>query len=514
MSRTKQGSQERLDAVAPDTGSEVELVPNAASLIESMRDFGYSLETAVADIIDNSITAKATRIDVLTFDDGNAFRLGVIDDGVGMSGEELLAAMAPGSRNPLEERSKTDLGRFGLGLKTASFSQCRCLTVVTRKSGATSVARWDLDIVQSQSRWVVQLPASAEGLPWADRIGSQGTLVLWERVDRLVKPESAIREDVRNRELNHRLVELSEHLELVFHRFLTGEPGLKKLKILLNGRSLEPFDPFNSLHPATQFLPPETVVVGRRKVVVQPFVLPHFSKVDKTTWERFAGAAGYLKNQGFYLYRQKRLIVHGTWFGLRRQMPISQLARVRLDIDNSWDPAWKIDVKKADAQLPAVVRSRLREIIEGIDTQSRRPFTARGRKMADRNRLPTWHREQAHGQITYRVNEDHPMVAALAESLNVKQRRELSQVLKFIAAALPIDTLYSDLGTDADKVSGGDVAADVLERALTESVGRLRAANLHSEEIMDIFSNVEPYRSHREQTMAILSRLLSNTEEA
>jgi hypothetical protein len=497
-----------------DSNAEIELVPDAASLIESMRDFGYSLETAVADIIDNSLTAAATRIEVLAAGEGPTFRLGILDNGKGMTHDELMSAMKPGSRSPLEARSKTDLGRFGLGLKTASFSQCRCLTVVTRKGGQTSIARWDLDVVQAQARWVVLLPRTADGIPWADRIESQGTLVLWERVDRLVSTDGTKASARRSQDLNEQLAALSEHLELVFHRFLSGEPGRKKIAMLLNGRPLVPHDPFFESHPATQFLPDETILVGGRSVKVRAVVLPHFSRVDRATWERYAGKGGYLQNQGFYLYRQRRLIVFGTWFGLMRKLPIQQLARVRLDIDNSWDDEWKVDIKKASAQLPPLVKERLREFLEKIDLSARRPFVTRGRTLADSNHHPMWLRIQLHGTISYRLNEAHPWLAAFMAGLSTDQRRDLSSLLEFAGASLPIDALFADLGGDAEKVTGGKLEASVLERALGPLTTALRAGGLGDNEIADVVHRSEPYKSDWERTEKILRRLLPTMEKS
>lgn len=514
MGRPRASTQPDSIQAAPAPFTEVELIPDATSLIESMRDFGYSLDTAVADIVDNSLTAGAKRIEILTFDDGTSFRLGILDDGRGMDREELLTAMAPGSRSPLEERSKTDLGRFGLGLKTASFSQCRRLTVVTRKMGITSVARWDLDHVQQQGKWAVQLPITDDGVPWADRLGLNGTLVLWENVDRLVSREGLRRPEDRASNLNERLAALTRHMELVFHRFIAGEPGHKKVSILLNGRPLEAFDPFNSNNSATQFLAPEEIHAGNNIVSVQPVVLPHFSKVDRPTWERYAGAAGYLRSQGFYLYRQRRLIIHGTWFGLMRQTAASQLARVRLDIDNRWDSEWKIDVKKASAQLPPIVRSRLREIIEQIDAQSRRPFAGKGRIMSDSDRLPVWLRTQEHGSITYRISEDHPLIAGFRAQLSVLHQAELSKVLAFASASLPIDTIFADLGSDAEKVTAGSLNVELLEEALAATVARFRAAQLADIEIHGLFGRVEPYKSNWALTEKILRKLLPNMEQS
>lgn len=161
--------------------------PKASMLIESMRDIGYSLETAMADVIDNSVAANARNIGIYV-DTGSAdIKIGIVDDGIGMSEKLLYEAMRPGNKNPLDARFQCDLGRFGLGLKTASFSQCRRLTVVTRQNGVTSAAIWDLDFVAQQNKWLIQTPDNLDLIPWINSLGENGTLVVWENMDRLVE---------------------------------------------------------------------------------------------------------------------------------------------------------------------------------------------------------------------------------------------------------------------------------------------------------------------------------------
>ena len=158
------------------------IAPSAAVLVESMRDIGYSLQTAVADIIDNSITSGARRIELLTDTHSDNLSIGILDDGTGMSETELLEAMRPGSKSPLDSRPQHDLGRFGLGLKTASFSQCRRLTVLTRSRGMTSCAVWDLDVIAKTDEWMVEVVSNTEHIPWSSKLGDSGTLVVWQKL--------------------------------------------------------------------------------------------------------------------------------------------------------------------------------------------------------------------------------------------------------------------------------------------------------------------------------------------
>ena len=284
---------------------ELELPPRASALVESLRDMGYSLKTALADVVDNSITAGAQNIRLFADTHEEIPAIGILDDGTGMTKNELLEAMRPGTRSPLDARDATDLGRFGLGLKTASFSQCRRLTVVTRKGEELSAAVWDLDTVAARDKWVVEIPDAPGGVRWADRLAGNGTLVAWEKLDRLV----GAAQGGSGGDLPLQLDEAATHIEFVFHRFLAGRG---RVRISLNDRPLEPFDPFHPTHPATQHHPDEDMTLAGKSIRIRPVTLPHHDKVTSTEWRRYAGPQGYVANLGFYLYRNRRLIMHGT----------------------------------------------------------------------------------------------------------------------------------------------------------------------------------------------------------
>lgn len=457
--------------------------PSAAILIRSLRGFPYTLETALADIIDNSITAGASNVRILADANSGFPRLAVIDDGAGMAADELHAAMRLGSRDPAEERDEGDLGRFGLGLKTASFSQCRRLTVATRQNGEWNAARWDLGYVFDTDEWTVEVPPHPEALPWADQLAGDGTLVLWEELDRVIDSESL---DEIAKGFNRRASSAATHLELVFHRFLEGERGLPKVTISLNERALEPHNPFNPKHPATISDPEEIIGVSGARVVAKAYTLPHFSKLSPDEWDRYSGERGYLRNQGFYLYRAGRLIVHGTWFGLMRQTELTKLARVRVDIPNGMDELWKIDVLKASAHPPHVVRQRLRRIVERLGSTSKRVHVNRGRKLTEGEHFPVWERRAVHEGIRYGINTKHPVIEELRSSLDDEAEKRLSRVLQLLGASLPIDSLIVDLGERPQKVKGDEMADDALELLVGAVCTQLRAAGAPWSEVEQI----------------------------
>jgi len=481
----------------------VEAPPLASVLIESMRDIGYSLETALADIVDNSITAGSTLIRLFASTDELSPKIAILDDGCGMDEAELLAAMRLGSRSPLEKRDHSDLGRFGLGLKIASFSQCRRLTVVSRKKGRTSAAIWDFELVKADG-WVVEIPDKPEAIAWANELGNEGTLVLWENLDRVVKDKSA----EAHADFVKRLDEARTHLELVFHRFLSGEPGHRKIQMRLNERPLQPLDPFHSGHPATDIGPVERIKLGPHEVTIQTFTLPHHKKVTPDEWERYAGSAGYVKNQGFYVYRQRRLIIYGTWFGLARQTELTKLARVQIDMPNGLDAEWKIDVKKAWAQPPYQVRDKLRRLIETLGANSKRIYTTKGKRLLSDNRLPVWNRIQDKGEITYRINPEYPMVEEFAARLPEELRTDFFRVLEVTGSTLPMDALFADLGGSPDKVAGNAISDESLQQALQATVNKLKSGNIVLTEIMEMLQFIEPFRSNWARTEPCLKELV------
>jgi hypothetical protein len=464
--------------------------PHAAFLIESLRDIGYSLDTALADIVDNAISAGASRIRI--FADTTRQTIGILDDGKGMAPDSLFEAMRPGTTNPLDRRNSADLGRFGLGLKTASFSQCRMVTVVTKDGSSTTAARWDLDFVAKRNDWLIQVIDDPTSITWHDELGDTGTLVLWEKIDRVLPSDGSNILAGFTRAVD----DAREHLELVFHRYLAGERGLKKVEISLNDRLLEPFDPFHSAHPATVRGPLEVIQIAGKQVTLQTFTLPHHRNVTLAEWDRYAGKAGYLKNQGFYVYREKRLIIHGTWFGLARQQELTKLTRVRVDMPSSLDNEWKIDVKKAWAQPPYAVRERLRRLIESIGATSKRTFTSRGRRLVEDTRLPLWIRTQTDNKVSYEINRDHPLFIDFAIRLPDNLRAEFLRVLEAASSALPVDAIYADLGTQPERLESRSLSRETLRHTVVATYTQLVGANVAHSEIVDMMSSAEPFRSN------------------
>lgn len=480
--------------------------PHAAALIESLRDIGYSLESALADIIDNAITAKAASIKLMSETATDDPHIGIIDDGLGMSEAELIEAMRPGSRNPLEKRGTIDLGRFGLGLKSASFSQCRRLTVVSRRNGHTTGAVWDLDRVAETNEWRIELLDDMEKLPFIEFLsGDHGTLVLWQKADRLAG--SIRRETARRAEhINRNLAEAERHICLVFQRFM--ENSQRPLKIFLNGRALAPLDPFASSHPSCQADPEEELHLADGIVKIQSFTLPHHKSMTRAEWEEIGGLEGHLKSQGFWVYRAQRLIIAGSWLGLARQSELSKLCRIRVDIPNTMDPIWKIDVKKSSAQLPPAVRERLTKVVERFASTSKRTYRKRGQKLVDEARMPLWNRNQKDGRIIYVPNIDHPVLTNFAKCLDEDLQRQFENCVRLLGSGLPVESLQVDIMGNAEALRADQADIDAIRQGLDAVIPSLLNAGTAPSTIRRMLRDTEPYRSSWDQTKVMIDELL------
>lgn len=439
---------------------EKRLPPSASTLSASMRDLGYSLETAVADLLDNSISAEATEIHIYCDLTRQSPVLAVIDNGKGMDADELLEAMRYGSSGPAEQRLPGDLGRFGLGLKTASLSQCRCLTVVSAQNNVLHSAEWDLNLIDEKDDWLISVLSEDEigKLPFVEILGKNGTLILWRDLDRLLEDVTGPKQQ---EVINEKLDALGKHLSLVFHRYLSGEiRGRKKLAVFVNGHNLEAFDPFCRSNSATQRLPEEIIRIDGARVKMQPYILPHHSKLSVTEYDYYQSRSDFISNQGAYIYRDGRLMAWGDWFRLIPKGENTKLARVQIDFPTRLDESWTIDIKKSRANPPLQVRNRLKRVIHKISDRSTTVHRGRGKKLFDEINTPVWERYADQGQIRYSLNRKHPLIVALETNLEDGARNSLNILLEAIVASLPVEMIYSDCSTDLKDVQQSQVTED------------------------------------------------------
>jgi hypothetical protein len=473
-----------------------DVVPDP-QLMESMRAVGYTLETAVADIIDNSITVGGDQVDV-RFTVTPEPRIAIVDNGSGMDQETLVQAMKLAGQPPSYGRQPHDLGRFGLGLKTASLSQARSLTVATKQGQALRAVRWDLDHLATTDRWSLQVLDDTEvhSLPWIESLDSHesGTLVLWEKLDQL----HTARELVES-QLDELMKRVRDHLGLVFHRF-TGSimpPLTKPLTLRINSAGVPRVDPFLTHHRGTQWGQQERIMVGDSWVTVQPYTLPYISKLraaDRVT----AQVAGSLRDsQGFYIYRAGRLLLWGTWFRIIPRDELGKLARVQVDIPNTLDSLWALDIKKSSASPPPEVRRRLAQIAGQIIRPSRRVHQYRGRTLATDKVERLWNLIEDRGTFRYEINHEHPLVVALYKSLDGPGQAALTYLLRAVEATFPVEDAYNRLGSDNAHTPSTVEAAELVELAKTlyKSLGESVEVLAQRLALIEPFSNIKDLES-------------------
>jgi hypothetical protein len=457
----------------------LEIVPSAAALMQSLRGFGYSPETALADLVDNSISAGADQIDIaIDWNDG-APRVSLLDDGRGMTAAELTAAMCFGGKGAHIERRAGDLGRFGLGLKTASLSQCRCMIVVTRCNGKTASLSWDLDDVQRSDRWQATIPDPIPNLPLVRKLlkAKHGTTVVWERMDALAGLSGLDREN-----FFLRIRDISAYLAMVFHRFLSEDA--RRIALTVNGRGLHGWDPFERAHPATIAMQSEPIRFAGSTVRVTPFVLPHRDRYkNDAEFEKAGGIGGWNERQGFYVYRQKRLLVPGGWLGLGgtrawTREELSRLARIAVDIDASLDGDWRIDVRKSQARPPGPLRKRLLMIASSCREKAREVFVWRGQRVrgssARPGDQPVWVPGSMGQKTTYRLNREHPAIKA-AVGEDQSRSEVVTGLLSLIERTVPVERIWLDV-SEAEGISPPELNPQemaVLAEQLASVVGSM-----------------------------------------
>ena len=464
-------------------------------MIEALRGLGYSTATALADIVDNSIAAGACNVELEFSWKGSGSHITIQDDGAGMDEVELDRAMRLGELSPLDARGSSDLGRFGLGLKTASFSQCRRLTVASRKADAVGCLRWDLDVLAASTDdgWHLMEGPAAESRQRLEPLSTvpHGTLVLWEILDRIVTRGFSEQDFLDLMDVVER------HFAMVFHRYLAGHH--RSLQITINGRAISPWDPFMLGHAATWSSPAVDLAPG---IEAQCHVLPHKDKLDRQQQDHAGRPHGWTAQQGFYVYRNERLLVAGSWLGLGRgrswtKEEAHRLARIRLDIPNSADADWKIDIRKSTARPPVSVRSDLTHLMEDTCRRARRVFAHRGRTTGPAGDLSpvaeAWRADRCEDGMRYRVNLSHPVVKIVLDNAGVLVPR-VRAMIRVLEETVPVQRIWLDTaeGRETPRTGFGGSApaevqgiAEVLFNDLVNrqglSIERARAQMLHTE---------------------------------
>ena len=472
--------------------------PIANHLMGSMRSMGYTFESAIADIIDNSISANCSDIILQFPKDALHCFISILDDGYGMSRDELFNAMRYGSYASEEGRLITDMGRFGLGLKAASLSQCRKLTVISKQDGVISGYRWDYSYILEHKDWYVLELSENEisKMPSVQPLYLQesGTLVVWEDFDMIEKSN--------NGQIYAALCDnkdkIIKHLGLIFHRYIDA-PKKEKVTMRLNNHKIIALDPFLESHPKTTRKKEIDVAINdskdiERHVKVQPFVLPFFKDLSNSDKDKLGGVESLRTKQGYYVYRNRRLIIWGTWFGLKRN-ELTKNARIRVDIPNTLDDIWNIDIKKQSAVIPKSIQNQLRRKVEEVMEISERQQTHRGRTNKINEKIDyLWNRVEGRDNCYfYEINKDSNLFNFVRDKISDEAYSYMEMFIDEIEKNIPIQQIYTDqsshLIVDKDDKGRKD---EVFQKALLFIDYGIEFGRPVKEIIDDTF-NSEPY---------------------
>ncbi len=379
---------ERVEAVTstPFHAPSDEVAPDPAGTINILARAGHSLPSAVADLVDNSLSHKASVIDI-TFPEPNKGGrwMCICDDGEGMTPDGLRQAMRVGSRRAYDA---ADLGKFGYGLKGAAWSQADRLTVVSKAAGhPLKTLIWDKDHLTKTGRW--ELLDEALGAPQGEfvSLGESGTAVVLTQM----RPPAEAPKARGVEPYAQEVAAIRDHLELVFHRYLEGKvPGRDKVTIRLNGRPLRPNNPMG--HPLTKAFDPRSIELGgnsdpTKKAIleVRAFITPNEAEFDefhkdfspeakRDARERLTLNGRANDAQGLYFYRLNRLIKWGGWEDLFAKDEHTKLLRVAVDFDRESDDQLQVDISKQLIRLPVAVFDLLKEIIKGPRAEARNRY--------------------------------------------------------------------------------------------------------------------------------------------
>lgn len=484
--------------------------PSSLSLLQSLRGMGYTPKTAIADIIDNSISAGASEVH-LTFSSDCKY-ISIFDNGLGMSRDDLISAMKLGFKNPLDSRSSDDLGRFWMGLKTASLGICKNLTVFskTKDNEEISCARWDLDYLEKVSQedssndWTMLTTPGEQAEIALSNVSdfSHGTLVVWENLDKVFSNGFNIDDYL---EL---INDVESHLAITFQRYL--DKSIKDFSIFIGSKKIKPIDPFFTSNPATQQQPIANIQCGKSRVKVQAFILPYTEKLSESEKKSLEHNNDLSTFQGFYVYRENRLIVQGGWLGLGESYKrwikeeAYKLARISIDIENSDDQSWKIDIKKSSAQPPASLKADLIHIALDARRKSRAVFAHRGqivsRGRSSDKKIPLWlEGKLSDGSIKFSVNKDHPYVKAVIDACS--DHKLVTNMISLIEQNLPVQKIWLESAEGKDPAIQNNENLDALkfqlEFLLDKSLEKYNGQKTRKE-LLDVFLNSEPYSNYPE----------------
>ena len=439
--------------------------PNAKAHLAALSRIGYDFNSAVSDILDNSITANAKNIEIEFYLENNHAIFFIADDGDGMTESDLITNMSIGCKDPYEDRTKGDLGRFGAGLKTASFSQARITSVITKTENSSCAgAVWDKSIIEEHG-WklqVLDLVEITKILPQDYDHLKTGTIVRWDVID-IIK--ALLHSPEMQLQIDKLCDALQSHVGLYFHRFLSEAPTVN---ISINKRTVSAIDPFMINIKGSEELPSASLrggKAGKDKIIIQPYRLPFFTSMSQSEIDNYGGEASIRQNQGLYIYREKRLIIAGQWMGLQRYSNLSGLTRIMVDIPSSLDNEWSTDVKKSSLQIPPKIRDRIQRLISKPVQASKGAYTHRG-KQEIANQFWLVNHDERNNLLTYEIDPENPNLRSMIDRLSAADKIQFAKYLASLAAAIPLNHIYGSMDKSSRSIVQTNITDDTKVKEL------------------------------------------------
>jgi hypothetical protein len=424
-----------------------DVTPNPEFLIKSIAEQGYSLEAAIADLIDNSISSDAKHIELLTDIIEEPFRFYLADDGIGMTLEELKENMKFPSNSPDNSRQSSDLGRFGLGMKTASFSQTRKFTIISRKKDTEkfNARTWDLEVLKSEKSWKLIVNTENEINKFISdyyKISEEhlesftdfhvNTIIIWEG---LYKFEEYLKIENKKKALKKEISEItSDYLSLVFHKFMEqSEP----LKIRINNSILQPFNPFPKKEKDLRVLEFREKNFSDDIIKMEGYVLPSRSieeaRNGTSIWT--TKYKSLIDMEGIYIYRANRIILFGGWNGIIKRAPRMQLARLKVDIGNSVDHLLHLNVAKSQVIIPHDLKKAFEDYVDILKYESNKEYynrTSKSISNKNENKFSLFEKVPSNKGMKVEINKNYPLLQEIEKELSEKSKSNLKVLIKMI----------------------------------------------------------------------------------
>lgn len=479
-------------------GKYITQIPPAKSLISGIRSIGYSFATSVADIVDNSITAKATEINIYADPLDDPY-FAILDNGLGMNYEELTNAMTFGSDRSNKIDSELDLGRFGLGLKSASLSQCRKMTVISKEKDSINAMCYDLDVIEKQNDWVLEILGDDEiaKLPCYEQLKKYetGTLVIWQNFDKLDALATNFVTSFRNA-----VSDAKKHVELVFHYYYDS------INIYFNNDRIEKRDPFliNSA-PRQQTGRTDSILMDGSTIYITPYTLP-FANTLTQDEKKLLGNTNIYDEQGFYIYRNRRLIIWGSWLHMNVRSELSKLARVKIEIPSTLDKEWSLDVKKSTAKIPDKIKEQIKASLEDSIHRSKKTTRFKGVK-EQQFEDKVWNRINLRdGFVKYELNKENPIYKLLSENLSENDKALLDSFIFQIETGLPKYSIQNDTLDDLKIVNDSD--SNTPEELIDRVCNDLEYVPFNKKEIiLEELLKTDVYKSISDKKEKIIERI-------